>query len=100
MSELTHRKASGTWYSMGKWGELKSGDTLSCCHCQFTRILQKGSGVQWFWCMNCAGYHCGGPNCRGCQHWEQKLENIEAGRPLLTPAPVKILIPAGVDGLK
>lgn len=97
---LTSRKASGTVYTMGFWGELAEGQTLSCCHCQFTRVLKKGSGQVWHWCGSCAGYHCGGTQCRECVPIELRLENLEAGRPMLTPSPQRILIPANVELLK
>ena len=97
---LTHRKASGTYFAMGFWGELTEGSTLSCCHCQFTRILQKGSGAVWHWCPHCAGYHCGGPECRECVPVELRLENLEAGRHLLTPAKTRILIPSAIETVR
>lgn len=85
---------------MGLWGELKDGETLSCVHCQHTWILQKGSGKARGFCTNCMGYHCGAPNCWECVPLEQRLENLEAGRPELTPGPVKILIPGEIDDVR
>ena len=95
MSELNHRKASGTAFVTGPWGERFEGATLSCCHCQFTWVLQKGSGKVRGFCTSCMRPHCGGPNCWECVPIEQRLENIEAGRPELTPAPVKVFVPSG-----
>ncbi len=53
--------------------------TLRCCHCggHFPASPTKGRG----WCRNCAGPICGA-GCLACVHWEQLLENLEAGRPL------------------
>ena len=97
---LTHRKSSGTAITMGLWGELEEGATLSCCHCQFTRILKKGSGQTWHWCAGCAAYHCGGVDCRECVPLGRRIDNMEAGRHVLTTMPTTILVPAGVDLLK
>lgn len=94
MSEVTSRRRSGYAEATGAWGELTYGETLSCCHCQFTRVLQKGSGRAWHWCDRCCGYHCGGPDCRECVPIERRLDNLEAGRPLLTPPPPRIVVPS------
>ncbi len=97
MSELTSRKASGHWFSVGLGGELTEGQTLSCCHCQRTWILQKGSGRMRGYCPRCDRYHCGNPECFECVPVERRLENAEAGRNELTPAPAMIVVPGGID---
>lgn len=94
MGEATSRKASGTFYATGLWGELVEGQTLSCVHCQHTWELKRGSGKLRGYCQNCAGYVCG-PGCLECVPVERRVENVEAGRPELTPAPVKVLVPDG-----
>lgn len=99
MSELTSRKRSGHFESMGLWGELTSGETLSCCHCSHTWVLQKGSGRLRGWCERCAAYHCGGPMCWECVPVERRLDNVEAGRPELTPCPVLVAVPQLPPGL-
>lgn len=96
MSELTNRRASGTAFTMGLWGELEEGQTLSCVHCGHTWILKKGSGKTRGFCQNCMGYVCG-PTCTACVPVERRIENIEAGRPELTPAPVSVWVPPGID---
>lgn len=83
----------------GLCGELKRGETLSCVHCQAIWVVRPGSGIQRGYCGNCGGYHCGAPACRECVHWERKVENIEAGRPLLTPMPASILVPGTIDNV-
>jgi hypothetical protein len=93
VSELTNRRRSGFFDAMGLAGELVSGETLSCCHCQHTWVLVKGSGKVRGFCTNCMGYHCGGPNCWECVPAERRIENIEAGRPELTPCPPLIVVP-------
>lgn len=92
MSEHTNRRASGHFTATGLYGELKEGQTLSCCHCSFTWILQKGSGKLRGFCTNCMGYVCG-PACAACVPAERKIENIEAGRDPNTPSPVKVFVP-------
>ncbi len=93
MSEHTNRKASGHWFAMGMAGELTEGQTLTCTHCQSAWVLCKGSGKMRGFCTKCMGYTCGAKACLECVPAERRLENAEAGRPELTPAPVKILMP-------
>lgn len=95
MSEVTNRRASGTWYAMGLAGELTEGQALQCCHCQKMWLLVKGSGKQRGFCTKCMGYVCG-PSCFECVPLERRLENIEAGRPETTPTPVSIFVPPGL----
>jgi hypothetical protein len=96
VSDVTDRKCSGHFRSMGLWGELREGETLSCVHCRFTWILQKGSGRARGYCTNCMGYVCG-PACAECLPFERKIENLEAGRPENDPGPVKIFVPPGLE---
>lgn len=98
MAEVANRRASGVVQMMGLWGELVEGQTLSCCHCQHTWILRKGSGKLRGFCQRCMGYVCG-PGCMECIPIERRLENLEAGRPELTPAPALIVVPGGIDGI-
>lgn len=92
VSEVNNRKASGHFQTMGLYGEIEEGATLSCVHCQHTWILQRGSGKQRGYCFDCMGFICG-PKCAECIPLEVRLENIEAGRPELTPRPVKVFVP-------
>lgn len=98
MSEVNNPRASGMFFATGLGGELVEGATLSCCHCQHTWILKKGSGKVRGFCTNCMGYTCGNPKCFECVPSEQRIENIEAGRPELAPRPVKILVPEMPSG--
>jgi len=97
VSEFTCRKASGYFQETGLWGELKDGETLSCCHCGGIWILQKGSGKARGFCQQCDRVHCGGPTCWECIPYEARIENLEAGRPELTPRPTKVFIPEGLS---
>lgn len=72
--------------------------THKCCHCDRrfvmrqratvtqaltpfeARVLQAQGKVVRGVCGNCGGIFCG-PDCQVCIHPDQKLENIEAGRP-------------------
>lgn len=100
MSEVSSRKASGHWEAMGLAGELTSGETLTCRHCQTAWIIQKGSGKTRGFCTRCMGYTCGGPDCIACIPVEVRLTNAEAGRDELTPAPQSIVVPPGWDYIK
>lgn len=72
--------------------------TLQCCHCGTHWIPQPGSGRIRGWCSRCNGPVCG-PGCAECVPHERQIENIEAGRDVLTPLPASIVVP-GIDGLK
>lgn len=61
-------------------GGLIEADTLQCCHCGRHWRVQPGSGKQRGWCMRCNGPVCG-PGCAECVPQEQRLENLEQGRP-------------------
>lgn len=95
---INHRKVSGHIEVTGLWGELTTGFTYSCCHCQATWIYQKGSGRLRGWCQRCNGYVCG-PTCVECVPIERRLDNIEAGRPELTPLPARVLVPPEIGDL-
>lgn len=62
-------------------GEETYEDVFRCIHCQRLWPWRDGSKKIRGWCANCGGHVCG-PNCtKTCVHWEQVLENIEAGMP-------------------
>lgn len=86
------RKPHGHFAITGPYGEGQEGETLSCCHCGKHWEVRKGSGIDRGFCQNCMGYVCG-PNCYDCIPVEQRLANIEAGRPILTPRTPSILVP-------
>ena len=92
------RKPSGLVFVTGPDGEIQEGETLSCVHCQHTWVKQTGSGKVRGWCEKCCGPICG-PSCLECIPAELRWDNLESGKPELTPAVVKILVPAGVEGL-
>ena len=97
MSELTHRQHTGYFSVMDVGGALKDGETLSCCHCGHTWILQKGSGKVRGFCLECNRHHCGGETCWDCVPLEVRLENIEAGRHPGTPRSAKVAVPIGIE---
>jgi hypothetical protein len=82
-------------------GAVVMMNLYTCCHCQATWEAEVGSlggKLAGGYCGKCDGFFCKNPDCRRlCVPWEQRLENIEAGRPLL--AERKIIIPAPDMGL-
>lgn len=62
-------------------GKEIHSDTVRCVHCQRHWIWRVGSGRVRGWCPRCGGFTCGSRKCDVCVNWEQKLDNIEAGRP-------------------
>ena len=94
------RKVSGECETFDFYGKVERAQTLSCCHCQKTRVLQKGSGRVWGWCAKCPGYHCDDPKCFECIPLERRWDNLESGRAELTPMPVSIVVPTEFEGLK
>lgn len=92
------RKPHGHFQYTGPYGEIQDGDTLSCCHCGRHWEVRVGSGAERGFCTRCMGYVCG-PTCYECVPKERRLENVEAGRPLLTPTPATVCVPAlaGID---
>ena len=58
-------------------------DTFKCVHCQRHWVHTKATAKMRRHCPNCDGWTCGHGDCLQCVHWEQRLENLEAGRPEL-----------------
>lgn len=88
------RKPHGHFERTGPYGELESGDTLSCCHCRAHWEVRVGSGKTRGWCMACNAYTCGRPLCDICVPYERQLDNVDAGRPVLTPMPPSVSVPS------
>ena len=65
-------------------GKVERSALVRCAHCDYTWQFRPGSGVRRGRCMRCGGLVCGRPYCRvlQCTSAEQRLENLEAGRPL------------------
>lgn len=77
-------------------GSVVMKHLFTCCHCQFTweaEVESMGGKLAGGFCGKCVGYICKNPACLECVHYERRLENIEAGRPLLTPAPARVIVP-------
>lgn len=77
------RKPDGYTKTTGPYGEIVDCDTLRCCHCGGHWEVIVGSGRFRGECRRCMGYTCGQPACMICHTWQQKLENLENGRPRL-----------------
>lgn len=86
------RKAAGWTKTTGPWGEVVNGDLLQCVHCRHSWEVVVGSGISRGWCNNCVGYTCGNSLCIECVPFEQRLANIEAGIPALTPKPEMVSV--------
>lgn len=84
------RKPDGYTKTTGPHGEIVDADTLVCAHCGAHWEVLAGSGRLRGFCRRCMGYVCGQPACMAvCHTAEQKLENLDAGRP-------RLLLPTGV----
>jgi hypothetical protein len=85
------RKPAGYTKTTGPFGEIIDCDTLQCAHCGGHWEVVAGSGKLRGFCARCDGYVCGAPLCMAvCCPVEQRLENIEAGRPLLTTPAARV----------
>jgi hypothetical protein len=84
---------SGWTVTTGPYGELVHADTLTCVHCQHTWEYVQGSGRRRGWCLRCHGVTCGAAACMACVPVDRRLENAEAGRPILTPRPDQVSVP-------
>lgn len=76
-------------------------DTYRCRHCQRHWVHDKKTAHlrQRGFCTRCAGPVCGKDDCAGlCLPFEARLENLEAGRPEMTPLPARIVVPQGWYG--
>lgn len=78
-----HERGQVTSYPLDG-GPVTSMPIYACAHCDYHWTPKPGSGIQRGFCTRCHGLVCGRPSCLklGCTHWEQRLENMEAGRPL------------------
>jgi hypothetical protein len=89
----------GHFERTGPYGELETGDLLSCCHCRHFWEVRVGSGRTRGFCALChdgrpgTGYTCGRPECDAHVPYEVRLENVEAGRHPLTPPPALAAVP-------
>ena len=77
------RNPDGWTKTTGPYGEIVDCDTLQCCHCAAHFEVIVGSGRLRGFCSRCMAYTCGQAACMICHTWEQKLENLENGRPRL-----------------
>lgn len=75
------KKPSGTLIQVDTaTGREYQSDTLKCIHCQRTWVHRPGSGKIRGFCRNCNGPICSPECAETCVHFEQRLENLEAGR--------------------
>lgn len=93
MPQFSVRKPSGHYEIVDPEGPTVRGDTVCCVHCKHTWLFIPGSGRLRGWCHRCGGLTCGSPACDLCVPFEARLENLEAGRPELTPPPTLVVNP-------
>lgn len=89
-------KPHGTSTETFEDGLIVVKNLYTCCHCQFTWEAETGSlggALAGGFCGKCCGYICRNPACVECVPWEQRLENIEAGRPLFAPRKIMVPVP-------
>lgn len=78
-----HARMRGTLISTPiDGGPVVVSDTVQCVHCSRIWKWQVGSGKWRGFCLACNGFTCGTRRCDACVPIEQRLENMEAGRPL------------------
>lgn len=88
----------------GPYGEIQEVDTISCCHCRKHWEFRAGVEKRLGFCAMCyngtpgSGTTCGRPECLEHVPFLQRLENIEAGLPMLTPKAPQVTVPAGFAG--
>lgn len=93
------RRPHGYFEYTGPYGEIQSGDTLSCCHCRHHWQVRAGSEKERGFCALCyngkpgSGYTCGKPECNIHIPFEVRIDNLAAGRALLTPPAPKAAVP-------
>lgn len=85
-------------FSREEWehGAVILKNLYTCCHCQFTweaEVQSLGGELAGGFCGKCFGYICKNPECATCIPWEQRLENVEAGRDRLAPRLTTVSIP-------
>lgn len=77
MSEYTVRRAAGYGTWMEGDGQRMEADYLQCVHCQFTWVVQPGSGINRGFCSECPGPTCGKRECQSHLNWRKALDMLE-----------------------
>jgi hypothetical protein len=76
-------------------------DIITCGHCDYSWLFIPGSGRRRAFCMTCGRMLCGRPFCEllSCTCQEQRLENMENGRPFdfkpITISTAGLIVPGG-----
>ena len=69
-------------------------ETYRCRHCSRHWVHTPEKARSRGFCIRCAGPVCGKADCANeCLPYEARLENVEAGRPEMTPLPARIFVP-------
>lgn len=98
-SPKSTRKPHGYFEFTGPYGETLYGDTVSCCHCRKHVLYSVVTEKELGFCALCyngttgSGTTCGHPHCLDHLPFEERLCNLEAGKPEFTPLTAKIAVP-------
>jgi hypothetical protein len=77
MFEHTARKPSGYMTITKPDGKVKERDTVQCCHCMYTWMIEPGSGRERGWCGTCGKITCGKKECGVCVPFMKAIEEAE-----------------------
>lgn len=69
----TSKRASGELIITDDNGNETVKETMKCCHCQYTWILERGSGRVRGFCTKCNDVTCGSKECMSCIPFQKKL---------------------------
>lgn len=74
----TVRRPHGVLLAVHWDGTQEERDILTCAHCQYTWMVEPGSGKKRGWCLKCQGPICGKARCMAeCEPFERWLEAVE-----------------------
>lgn len=75
-------------------GPKEYHDTYRCRHCTRHWVHTKATARNRGSCWRCGGPVCGKADCTNqCIPYEVRLENVEAGRPEMTPPKIIVSVP-------
>ena len=95
---MPHRRGNGVLISTPLDSDrVTVQDTAQCCHCGRNWVVKPGSGRKRGLCLRCNGITCGSARCDACVPLEQRLENVESGRPE-DYRPIRATVPAAPPG--
>ncbi len=76
--KYTVRRPSGLFLITDtETGKVTERESLSCVHCQYTWMVEPGSGHERGFCFRCDGVTCGNRPCDTCEPVELWAERME-----------------------